>query len=148
MTRSNQAPVKQVSPDAAHLDPADQTNQTAPSTNRSTLSPSERNKLIRQRTLALIFLAFFGLLSAIGLDWLKDSFFSALSGIGFRWWKVLFGFIFFITGLAFLAGFNFYRDVKRSYTQPKFIKWYRRRQKAKKNKEKKTSTHTPGVKRS
>lgn len=99
--------------------------------NAPTLTPKERRKIIVQRILALTFLALFGVLSAIGLDWLKDSFFSALSGIGFSWWKVIFGFLFFIIGLAFLAGFNFYRDVKRSYTQPKFIKWYRRRLKAK-----------------
>ncbi|MBE3596514.1 MAG: DUF2627 family protein [Hydrogenibacillus sp.] len=87
----------------------------------------DRTDVILRRTLALIVLAAVGLVAAVGVDWMKDAFFSAISGIGFSWARAVLGLLFFLFGLAFLGGFIFYRDAKKSYLQPRFLKWYRRR---------------------
>jgi hypothetical protein len=74
-----------------------------------------------KRLIALFILLIPGFIAAYGIKLMRDmTFGKLLSPIPSLWLQFLLGFLFFIGGLSFLAGFIFYRDRKRNKVQPKF----------------------------
>lgn len=62
-----------------------------------------------------------GVLTALGIKWMRDMIFGRLSPIlPALWVQFLLGLILFIGGLAFIGGFIFYRDRKRNKVQQRF----------------------------
>jgi hypothetical protein len=73
------------------------------------------------RLIALIILLIPGFLAAYGIKLMRDMSFGILQPpFPFLWLQFLIGLVFFIGGLAFVAGFIFHRDRKRNKVQPKF----------------------------
>ncbi|HEY2420179.1 MAG TPA: DUF2627 domain-containing protein [Neobacillus sp.] len=74
-----------------------------------------------QRIIALILLLIPGFLAAVGIKLMRDMIFGILQApFPFLLLQFLVGFIFFICGLGFVAGFIFYRDKKRNKIQSRF----------------------------
>ncbi|MGE8204458.1 DUF2627 domain-containing protein [Heyndrickxia sp. NPDC080065] len=75
------------------------------------------------RLIALIILVIPGCFAALGIKLMRDMTFGILqSPFPYLWLQFLIGFIFFIGGLGFIAGFIFYRDRKRNKVQKRFRK--------------------------
>ncbi|WP_335870632.1 DUF2627 domain-containing protein [Bacillus sp. 2205SS5-2] len=73
------------------------------------------------RIMALVIMLIPGFLAALGIKWMRDVLFGLLQDpFPYLWLQFLVGFLFFIIGLGFVAGFIFYRDRKRNKVQPKF----------------------------
>ncbi|MEC2075434.1 DUF2627 domain-containing protein [Metabacillus fastidiosus] len=75
------------------------------------------------RLIALIIMLIPGVIAALGIKLMRDIFFGVLhSPIPSLSLQFLLGFIFFITGLGFIAGFIFRRDRKNNKVQQRFMK--------------------------
>ena len=75
------------------------------------------------RLFALIIMVIPGIIAAIGIKLMRDMLFGILQApFPYLWIQFLIGFIFFLGGLGFIAGFVFYRDRKRNKVQKRFIK--------------------------
>jgi polyferredoxin len=73
------------------------------------------------RIFALILLLIPGFLAAVGIKFMRDTLFGILhSPIPFLWLQFLAGFILFVAGLGFVAGFILHRDRKRKKVQTRF----------------------------
>ncbi|MFC7370460.1 DUF2627 domain-containing protein [Fictibacillus iocasae] len=74
-----------------------------------------------QRLLALLIMVIPGLLAVFGIKWMRDTLFGVLqtpfSNLPLQF---IAGFFSLLIGLAFVGGFIFYRDKKRSKVQPRF----------------------------
>lgn len=105
----------------------------------------DRARFLIRRSLALLLLAAVGLATALGIEWLKEAFFSGLAGTGVSWARVVGGLVLFFGGLAFLGGLIFYRDAKRNYLQPRFLKWYRKKMRSRNARGADASTRRAGA---
>ncbi|MED4530643.1 DUF2627 domain-containing protein [Metabacillus fastidiosus] len=75
------------------------------------------------RLIALIIMLIPGIIAALGIKLMRDIFFGVLhSPIPSLSLQFLLGFIFFIAGLGFIAGFIFRRDRKNNKVQQRFMK--------------------------
>lgn len=75
------------------------------------------------RIFALIILLIPGVLAALGVKLMRDMTFGILQApFPYLWLQFLVGLLFFIGGLAFVAGFIFHRDRKRNKVQTRFKK--------------------------
>jgi len=75
------------------------------------------------RIIALIILVIPGALAALGIKLMRDMTFGILQApFPNLWLQFLVGLLFFIGGLAFVAGFIFRRDRKRNKVQERFKK--------------------------
>ncbi|GIN38313.1 MULTISPECIES: DUF2627 domain-containing protein [Heyndrickxia] len=75
------------------------------------------------RLFALIIMVIPGIIAAIGIKLMRDMLFGILQApFPYLWLQFLIGFIFFLGGLGFIAGFVFYRDRKRNKVQKRFVK--------------------------
>lgn len=73
------------------------------------------------RLIALLILVIPGALATFGVKLMRDSLFDIFYPIFlFIWLQFIAGLLFFILGLAFIGGFIFYRDRKRSLTQDRY----------------------------
>jgi hypothetical protein len=73
-----------------------------------------------QRLIAITLLIIPGALATFGFLWMKDALFVQFTPAGFPWLKFLGGLVSFSAGVAFIAGWIFYRDRKRNYVAPRF----------------------------
>lgn len=74
-----------------------------------------------KRIIALMILLIPGFLAAFGIKLMRDMTFGILQApFPYLWLQFLTGFIFFIGGLSFVAGFIFHRDRKRNKVQMRF----------------------------
>ncbi|MEH6906611.1 MULTISPECIES: DUF2627 domain-containing protein [Neobacillus] len=74
-----------------------------------------------KRIIALIIVLIPGALAAVGIKLMRDMLFGILqSPFPNLLFQFLSGFIFFVGGLGFVAGFIFHRDRKRSKVQKRF----------------------------
>ncbi|SMO40659.1 DUF2627 family protein [Melghirimyces algeriensis] len=85
--------------------------------------------MVYQRLLAILLLCIPGAAGIYGWNLMKDIIFEAMAGEGFHWLHFLGGLVLFLGGLAFLAGFWFYRDAKNNYIQPMFLSKKKRQRK-------------------
>ena len=84
-----------------------------------TYSKPGRDQL--QRIIAFLLLLIPGLFTALGIKWMRDMLFGRLSPmLPALWIQFLLGLLFFIGGLAFIAGFILHRDRKRNKVQQRF----------------------------
>ncbi|MFI8576715.1 DUF2627 domain-containing protein [Rossellomorea aquimaris] len=75
------------------------------------------------RLIALIIMLIPGALAALGIKLMRDMLFGILqSPIPYLWLQFVIGLLFFICGLAFIAGFVLHRDRKRNKVQSRFTK--------------------------
>jgi hypothetical protein len=75
------------------------------------------------RIFALVIILIPGFLAATGIKFMRDMFFGVLhQPIPFLWLQFVLGFILFLAGLAFVAGFILHRDRKRNKVQNRFQK--------------------------
>jgi TRAP-type C4-dicarboxylate transport system permease small subunit len=75
------------------------------------------------RFAALIIILIPGFMAVWGIKWMRDTLFGALQyPFNELWIQFLAGLFSFLIGLAFVAGFIFYRDRKRNKVQLKFNK--------------------------
>ncbi|HLO12249.1 MAG TPA: DUF2627 domain-containing protein [Pseudoneobacillus sp.] len=73
------------------------------------------------RIIALLILVVPGFFAAVGIKFMRDMLFGILhSPFPFLWLQFISGFILFIVGLGFVAGFIFHRDRKRNKVQSRF----------------------------
>jgi Protein of unknown function (DUF2627) len=76
-----------------------------------------------KRIIALIILVIPGFLAGWGIKLMRDMTFGILNKpFPWYWLQFLVGLVLFIGGLAFVAGFIFYRDRKRNKVQARFKK--------------------------
>lgn len=73
-----------------------------------------------ERLLAIILLVVPGVLATYGFLWMKDAVFINFTPAGFPWIKFIGGLLAFSVGVAFIAGWIFFRDRKRNYVAPRF----------------------------
>ncbi|ALC90003.1 hypothetical protein AM500_09600 [Bacillus sp. FJAT-18017] len=74
-----------------------------------------------KRLAALLVMLVPGFLAAYGVKLMRDMLFGKLlEPFGLLWLQFLTGFILFVTGLGFVAGFVLYRDRKRNKVQDRF----------------------------
>ncbi|MDP4083720.1 MAG: DUF2627 domain-containing protein [Bacillota bacterium] len=74
-----------------------------------------------KRIIALMILVIPGFLAALGIKLMRDMTFGILQApIPFLWLQFLIGFLLFIGGLGFVAGFILHRDRKKNKVQAKF----------------------------
>jgi Protein of unknown function (DUF2627) len=75
------------------------------------------------RLIALIIMLIPGAFAALGIKLMRDMLFGILQPpIPFLWLQFIIGFVFFICGLGFIAGFVLHRDRKRNKVQSRFTK--------------------------
>ncbi|MFE8695512.1 DUF2627 domain-containing protein [Cytobacillus sp. FJAT-53684] len=75
------------------------------------------------RIFALIILVIPGFLAAYGIKLMRDMVFGILQNpFPYLWMQFLAGFLLFLFGLAFVAGFILYRDRKKNKVQTRFKK--------------------------
>ncbi|WNS82010.1 DUF2627 domain-containing protein [Domibacillus sp. DTU_2020_1001157_1_SI_ALB_TIR_016] len=73
------------------------------------------------RIIALLILVIPGFLAGVGIKWMRDMLFGILqSPFPALWMQFMAGFLLFIGGLGFVAGFIFRRDRKYNKVQAKF----------------------------
>ncbi|RDU35181.1 DUF2627 domain-containing protein [Neobacillus piezotolerans] len=76
-----------------------------------------------KRIAALVVMLIPGFLAAYGIKLMRDMVFGRLQPpFSHLWLQFLLGFILFILGLGFVAGFILYRDRKRNKVQERFKK--------------------------
>ncbi|WP_316569677.1 DUF2627 domain-containing protein [Neobacillus sp. YIM B06451] len=74
-----------------------------------------------KRIAALVVMLIPGFLAAYGIKLMRDMVFGKLQQpFTYLWLQFLIGFILFILGLGFVAGFILYRDRKRNKVQDRF----------------------------
>lgn len=83
--------------------------------------------MIYQRVLAIVILCIPGGACVYGWTLLRDVLFNYMAGEGFHWGWFALGLFLFLGGLAFVAGFLFYRDAKRNYVQPMLLRKKKRK---------------------
>lgn len=82
-----------------------------------------KGRMVMSRIIALIIMVIPGLLAVYGIKLMRDMTFGILhSPIPFLALQFIIGLILFLGGLAFVAGFIFYRDRKRNKVQKRFSK--------------------------
>jgi len=75
------------------------------------------------RFIAIMLLVIPGFTATYGFLAMKNAFFAQFETDGaMQWGKFVLGFILFLAGVAFIAGWVFYRDRKRNYVAPRFKK--------------------------
>jgi small neutral amino acid transporter SnatA (MarC family) len=72
------------------------------------------------RFVAVLLLVIPGWVATYGFLKMKDAVFVSLGPPAFPWLQFLLGLILFALGVAFIAGWIFYRDRKRNYVAPRF----------------------------
>jgi hypothetical protein len=73
------------------------------------------------RIVALIIMLIPGFMAAMGIKLMRDMLFGKLQApFPALWLQFIMGFLFFVVGLSFVAGFIFYRDRKRNNVQDRF----------------------------
>ena len=85
-------------------------------------------KLVITRLIAILLLVIPGVAAAYGFLLMKDSLFDYFADLGsvdlatphFAWLKFLIGFVLFLLGVSFIAGWIFFRDKKHNYLQSRF----------------------------
>lgn len=84
-------------------------------------------KLKLSRMLAILMLVIPGFIATYGFIEVKDALFDYFASLGnedidsqMQWFKLIFGFICFLVGFAFIGGWIFFRDRKRNYVAPRF----------------------------
>ncbi|WP_010274022.1 DUF2627 domain-containing protein [Paenibacillus senegalensis] len=78
-------------------------------------------RLLISRMIAALLLAVPGIAATYGFITMKDAFLSQWQpDQSFQWLRFLLGFVLFFGGVAFIAGWIFYRDRKRNYVAPRF----------------------------
>ncbi|EXX88327.1 hypothetical protein BG53_01600 [Paenibacillus darwinianus] len=83
-------------------------------------------KQVIARFIAVLLLVIPGISATYGFLLLKNTLFAYLSGFGaeqtpgFQWLTFLLGLVLFFGGIAFIAGWIFFRDRKRNYVAPRF----------------------------
>ncbi|MFC4324044.1 DUF2627 domain-containing protein [Litchfieldia salsa] len=76
-----------------------------------------------QRIIALIIMLIPGIIAALGIKMMRDMLFNILHApIPNLFLQFLIGFLFFVIGLGFIAGFVLHRDRKRNKVQQRFQK--------------------------
>lgn len=85
------------------------------------------NKLVWQRLMAVLLLVIPGFIATWGFKTIRDVLFNYTADAGneeiiarLDWPMLLLGIAAFIGGVAFVAGWVFYRDRKRNYVAPRF----------------------------
>ncbi|WP_053367071.1 DUF2627 domain-containing protein [Bacillus sp. FJAT-27245] len=74
-----------------------------------------------KRIAALVVMLVPGFLAALGIKLMRDMVFGKLQQpFAYLWLQFLIGFILFILGLGFVAGFILHRDRKRNKVQDRF----------------------------
>jgi hypothetical protein len=74
-----------------------------------------------KRIIALIIVLIPGILAVVGIKLMRDMLFGIIQApFPNLLFQFLVGFLFFVCGLAFVAGFIFHRDRKRSKVQKRF----------------------------
>jgi hypothetical protein len=74
-----------------------------------------------KRIIALIIVLIPGILAVIGIKLMRDMLFGIIQApFPNLLFQFIVGFLFFVCGLAFVAGFIFHRDRKRSKVQKRF----------------------------
>lgn len=66
------------------------------------------------RNIAIVILVIPGVIAAIGIKLMRDTFFGISDGFPYLWIQFTLGFIIFVLGIAFIAGFFFYREQKKN----------------------------------
>lgn len=74
------------------------------------------------RLIAIMMLIIPGFAATWGFLAMKNAIFESFGPPTFPWPKFILGFIAFILGVAFIAGWIFFRDRKRNYVHPRFKK--------------------------
>lgn len=75
------------------------------------------------RIFALIIIALPGVLAVIGIKLMRDSLFAIVHPLfGALWIQLIAGILFFLVGLAFVAGFILHRDRNRNLIKGRFKK--------------------------
>lgn len=77
-------------------------------------------KTLLPRFIAILLLIIPGFAATYGFLAMKNAVFESFGPAPFPWLKFVFGLFLFIIGIAFLAGWIFYRDRKRNYVAPRF----------------------------
>ena len=85
-------------------------------------------KLILSRLLAILLLVIPGIGAAYGFLLMKNSLFDYFADMGnmelqtpsFAWVSFIVGFLLFLAGISFIAGWIFFRDRKRNYLSSRF----------------------------
>ncbi|MFB6465880.1 DUF2627 domain-containing protein [Cytobacillus sp. Hz8] len=73
------------------------------------------------RLFALIIMVIPGLIAALGVKLMRDMVFGILiTPFPILWLQFLVGFLFFVSGVGFIAGFILHRDRKRNKVQSRF----------------------------
>jgi threonine/homoserine/homoserine lactone efflux protein len=76
------------------------------------------------RFIAIMMLVIPGLAATYGFLAMKDAFFAQFgppeNDPHVQWGKLLLGLVLFLAGVAFIAGWIFFRDRKRNYVAPRF----------------------------
>jgi hypothetical protein len=88
-----------------------------------------------QRFIAIILLVIPGVLATYGFLWMKNAIFVLFSPQPFPWFMFVAGVVAFSVGVAFIAGWIFYRDRKRNYVAPRFREKNKNKQNPNDNKE-------------
>lgn len=66
------------------------------------------------RNVALMILVIPAVIAAIGIKLMRDTFFGISDGFPYLWMQFGVGLIIFVLGIAFIAGFFFYREQKKN----------------------------------
>ena len=83
-------------------------------------------KLVISRFVAVLLLVIPGVAATYGFLLVKNAIFDYFAGFGaerapdFGWLRFLLGLALFLGGVAFIAGWIFFRDRKRNYVAPRF----------------------------
>lgn len=72
------------------------------------------------RFIAILLLVIPGFAATYGFLTMKNAVFESFGPAPFPWLKFVIGLVLFILGIAFIAGWIFYRDRKRNYVAPRF----------------------------
>ncbi|OZM57610.1 hypothetical protein CIB95_04360 [Lottiidibacillus patelloidae] len=76
-----------------------------------------------QRVIALLIIVIPGVMAGYGIKLMRDTLFGVLAPLfPVLWIQFVVGFIMFVIGLSFVAGFIFHRDRKRNNVQKRFQK--------------------------
>ncbi|CCQ95647.1 conserved exported hypothetical protein [[Clostridium] ultunense Esp] len=79
------------------------------------------------RLIALLLILIPGLVAAFGWNLMKTSLIDSLADRHFPLFQFIGGLLLFAVGVFYLAGYIFYKDGKRRYLQPKFLKVYQKK---------------------
>lgn len=78
--------------------------------------------MVFQRLLAVLIIVIPGFGATYGWILMKNTLFASFQpNVPFQWLPFLLGFVLFVIGVAFIAGWIFFRDRKRNYLAPRFM---------------------------